>query len=56
LADIDIESERLRFLGGLRFETWALWRLMKLKSYRGTIYYSDKDDLHLPALKDAINF
>jgi hypothetical protein len=55
LADIDIESEKLRFLGGLRFETWAVWRLMKMKSYKGVIYYTDKENLDLPGIKDSLN-
>ena len=39
LADIDIESERLRVLGGARFTIWAAARLLTLKTYRGKIYY-----------------
>ncbi|KAF0290205.1 Sphingosine kinase 1 [Amphibalanus amphitrite] len=39
LADIDIESERLRVLGGARFTVWAAARLLTLKTYRGKVFY-----------------
>jgi len=49
IADIDIESECLRFAGGLRNDIWALWRVINLKRYRGRLSYlpppsSYKDD------------
>lgn len=43
LADVDIESERLRVFGGQRFTVWSVARLIGLKTYRGTVWY-------LPAL------
>ncbi|KAL3284427.1 hypothetical protein HHI36_018586 [Cryptolaemus montrouzieri] len=39
LSDVDIESERLRILGGQRFNVWSLARLIGLRSYRGKIWY-----------------
>ena len=39
LADIDIESERLRVLGGARFTLWAAARVLTLRTYRGKIHY-----------------
>lgn len=54
LADIDIESEKIRFLGGYRFETWALWRILNTKSYKGTIYLNEKQD-NLPNLREKID-
>ncbi|XP_037093838.1 sphingosine kinase 1-like [Pollicipes pollicipes] len=39
LADIDIESERLRVLGGARFSLWAAARVLTLRTYRGRIHY-----------------
>ncbi|CAG9761614.1 unnamed protein product [Ceutorhynchus assimilis] len=39
LSDIDIESERLRVLGGTRFTVWSLARLIGLRSYKGKLWY-----------------
>ena len=39
LSDIDIESERLWFLGESRFAAWTLVRTFNLKSYRGRLSF-----------------
>lgn len=39
IADIDIESERLRSIGAQRFTLWAIKRLITLRTYRGKLYY-----------------
>ncbi|XP_058791106.1 sphingosine kinase 2-like isoform X2 [Phymastichus coffea] len=39
LADIDIESERLRAIGGQRFTVWSLARLINLRTYKGVVSY-----------------
>ncbi|KAM0736466.1 Sphingosine kinase 2 [Formica fusca] len=39
LADIDIESERLRAIGGQRFTVWSLARLIGLRTYKGKVSY-----------------
>lgn len=39
LSDIDIESERLRMLGGQRFTVWCIARLIGLRCYTGKVYY-----------------
>lgn len=39
ISDVDIESERLRILGGQRFNIWSVARLIGLRSYRGKIWY-----------------
>lgn len=39
IADIDIESEAIRFLGILRNDVWALWRVIRLRSYRAKFSY-----------------
>ena len=39
LSDIDIESERLRMLGGQRFTVWSVARLIGLRSYSGRLWY-----------------
>ncbi|CAH1179632.1 unnamed protein product [Phaedon cochleariae] len=49
LSDIDIESERLRMLGGQRFTIWSLARLIGLRSYSGKVWYlSSEDPLNAP--------
>lgn len=40
LSDIDIESEKLRVIGGQRFTIWSLARLIGLRTYRGKVYYT----------------
>lgn len=39
LSDIDIESEKLRAIGGQRFTIWSLARLIGLRTYKGRISY-----------------
>jgi sphingosine kinase len=39
LSDIDIESERLRAIGGQRFTVWSVARLIGLRTYRGKLWY-----------------
>lgn len=39
MADIDIESERLRYLGEARFIVWSLIRTLGLRKYRGRLSY-----------------
>ncbi|OWR55147.1 sphingosine kinase a b, partial [Danaus plexippus plexippus] len=52
LADIDIESEKLRVIGGQRFTLWALARLIGLRKYKGVIHYARiKDVSNLPKPK-----
>jgi sphingosine kinase len=48
IADIDIESERLRALGGQRFTLWSVHRLINLRTYRGKVSY-------IPALVSVDN-
>jgi diacylglycerol kinase family enzyme len=43
IADIDIESEKFRRLGELRMTIMALIRLIRLRSYRGTLYLLPTD-------------
>lgn len=51
LSDIDIESERLRMLGGQRFTVWSVARLIGLRSYSGKVYYLPMEAE--PAQKDT---
>ena len=39
IADIDIESEVLRWLGELRNDVWAVWRVLWLRHYPATFHY-----------------
>jgi len=39
IADIDIESEVLRWLGWLRMEVYSAWRVLNLRSYRAKLTY-----------------
>ena len=39
ISDIDIESERLRAIGGQRFTIWSVHRLISLRTYNGTLSY-----------------
>ncbi|KAG7189699.1 hypothetical protein KM043_017367 [Ampulex compressa] len=39
LSDIDIESERLRAIGGQRFTVWSVARLIGLRTYKGKVSY-----------------
>jgi sphingosine kinase len=39
IADIDIESERLRAIGSQRFTVWSIHRLISLRTYMGKVSY-----------------
>uniref|UniRef100_A0ACD5VWF7 Uncharacterized protein n=1 Tax=Avena sativa TaxID=4498 RepID=A0ACD5VWF7_AVESA len=39
VADIDIESEKYRWMGSARFDFYALVRIMNLRRYRGSIHF-----------------
>lgn len=40
IADCDINSEVLRFLGSPRFTLWGVFRVIFMKRYRGSVIYS----------------
>ncbi|VVD03510.1 unnamed protein product [Leptidea sinapis] len=55
LSDIDIESERLRAIGGQRFTVWAIARLVGLRKYKGTVSYAlIKDIKTIPKSKHPL--
>lgn len=55
LSDIDIESERLRAIGGQRFTLWALARLLGLRKYKGVVSYARiRDVSNLPKAKHPL--
>lgn len=39
IADIDIESEALRWMGWIRMEIYSAWRVLNLRSYRAKLSY-----------------
>jgi sphingosine kinase len=39
IADVDIESESVRFLGSLRFDLCAAWRVVSLRTYQARLSY-----------------
>lgn len=40
LADCDINSEVIRWIGPSRFTLWGIYRVICKKNYNGTLYYS----------------
>lgn len=44
IAEIDIESEFLRFLGAARFDVWAVWRVLTQRKYRAKFSYLPKPE------------
>ena len=44
LSDVDIESEKYRFLGPLRFLLVGVQRILSLRHYHGTFYYLPEQD------------
>ncbi|XP_047517302.1 sphingosine kinase 1-like [Pieris napi] len=55
ISDIDIESEKLRSIGGQRFTLWALARTVALRKYKGVLSYAlIKDIGNLPKPKATI--
>ncbi len=59
IADIDLESERLRFCGSLRFTIFGLYMLACQRNYYGTLYSASEDiidkDFKFPSLNEELN-
>lgn len=51
VSDVDIESEKLRFLGSLRFDLYALLRVSFLRTYRGRFSFVPHPDGNYPLTK-----
>lgn len=43
IADVDIESEKVRWAGSFRFTLWAIIRLFKLRKYKGKLFLKTKN-------------
>ena len=61
IADLDIESECIRFMGALRFDLWGVWRVISLRKYRARFSYlpataqnSKEAIANMPALHDPV--
>jgi hypothetical protein len=56
IADVDIESERIHFLGESRFDLWAVVRVLFLRRYRARLSYlsSATPIANLPALSEPV--
>ena len=62
IADADIESECIRFMGVLRNDIWAVWRILNLRTYRAKFSYlplekkkpTEQIENVLPAFNDAV--
>ncbi|MGF1591558.1 MAG: diacylglycerol kinase family protein [Pleurocapsa sp.] len=48
ISDVDIESEKLKFLGALRFDLYALMLLSSLRTYKGKFSFLPHADCQLP--------
>lgn len=44
ISDVDIESERLRSFGHQRFAIWSIHRILRLRTYHGTLSYLPASD------------
>lgn len=44
ISDVDIESERLRSFGHQRFAIWSIHRILRLRTYHGTLSYLPAND------------
>lgn len=53
IADVDIESERLRSFGHQRFAIWSIHRIISLRTYHGTLSYLPAT--HLVDAKSSAN-
>lgn len=54
MADVDIESERLHFLGAARLDLWAVWRILCLRKYNAKLSYLPPPTTKLAALEPSL--
>jgi hypothetical protein len=54
VADVDIESERLHFLGAARLDLWAVWRIVSLRRYKAKLSYLPPPTTTLAALESQL--
>jgi len=58
IADIDIESEAIRFMGFLRMDIWGAWRILNLRKYGAKFSYlppsNERKEIELPPLNEPL--
>lgn len=59
IADIDLESEKLRSLGSARFTVYGMYLLLFRRNYYASLYYADETvidkDFKFPSLSEELN-
>ncbi|EDK31399.2 diacylglycerol kinase (macronuclear) [Tetrahymena thermophila SB210] len=55
IADVDLNSEHLRFLARLRFDVMGVYRALFQKKYSGVLYTTDEDLQQLPDINQPID-
>jgi sphingosine kinase len=55
ISDVDIESEKLKFLGALRFDAYALMLLSLLRTYKGRFTYLPHPNFNQPQKQSNID-
>jgi sphingosine kinase len=55
IADIDLESECLRFLGESRLDVWAVWRVIWKRTHRAKFSYTNDKMDTLPDFSDPLS-
>ena len=55
IADVDIYSEKLRWLGRARFDVYGAFKMLKLNTYRTVIYTQKEGEISLPDIETPIN-
>ena len=46
ISDVDLESEKVRWMGDTRFTLWSIIRMLKLRRYRAVLSYRGGDITH----------
>jgi diacylglycerol kinase family enzyme len=54
IADIDIESEKIHWMGHSRFDVWAVVRVLALRKYRARFSYTTDITSPMPAITDPV--
>lgn len=56
ISDIDIESERLRCIGGARFTVWGIWRVLSpLRLPYKLVYWPESAAVHPPSQEPTLD-
>jgi len=54
VADVDLESDKFRALGPLRFDVYAVWRMLALRKYTARFSYTNEVGAALPPLQQDV--